>query len=156
MHDVYPCNRSFLSKEKTQVIDTFEFVSVPPWQDPSFLSKKYLKEGLNPAQIAAETFSCQRNVTKQLKRFGIPLRSEDTRKIKSLSQLKFGESLRRKRVAKSKKERAVLQMIMKLRAREYSFHKIARVLNDSGIPTKTGRGKWHARFVQRLLMRKAQ
>jgi len=154
--DVNPCNSSFLHPSYLQVVDSFEFVSIPKWRDASFLHQKYGKEGLSPAQIAAETFSCRSNVTKQLKRHGITLRQQDQKPVKTISQLKYGERIWKEKLAKDRKERSVLYTIRKLYARHYSYHQIARFLNDSGVPTKTGRGKWHARFVQKLLDRSKQ
>lgn len=153
MHGVSSRNQFFLQASKIQITDSFEFISIPKWRNASFLHEKYVKEGRSPAQIAAETFSCRSNITEQLKLRGIVLRNGDKPKVKTISQLKYGERIWRKKLSKDRKERSVLNTIGKLHARHYSYHQIAHFLNDSGIPTKTGRGKWHARFVQKLLHR---
>lgn len=144
---------SLRTTSRPEVIDIFEFDHIPKFKDKFFLTEKYVKEGLSPAQIATQIFSGRGTVTKYLRVLGIPLRKEDEPKVKTVNQLKFGERLWRNKVAKQKKERAVLNTIRKLRARHYSYHQIARFLNDSGVPTKTGRGRWHARFVKKLLDR---
>ena len=153
MQDVRWYDDSFRTTSQPEVIDIFEFDHIPKFRDKFFLTEKYVKDGLSLTQIAALIFSGRSTVTKYLRQFEIPLRQEDVPKVKTASQLKFGERLRRNKVAKQKKERAVLNTIRKLRARHYSYHQIARFLNDSGVPTKTGRGKWHGRFVKKLLDR---
>jgi DNA invertase Pin-like site-specific DNA recombinase len=49
-------------------------------------------------------------------------------------------------------ELRALDLILELRARGYSLHKIARTLEARGIPTKRG-GKWAAATVRKLLAR---
>jgi DNA invertase Pin-like site-specific DNA recombinase len=49
-------------------------------------------------------------------------------------------------------EQRALELILELRARGYSLHKIARTLEARGIPTKRG-GRWAAATVRKLLAR---
>jgi DNA invertase Pin-like site-specific DNA recombinase len=49
-------------------------------------------------------------------------------------------------------EQRALDLILELRARGYSLHKIARTLEARGIPTKRG-GKWAAATVRKILAR---
>jgi hypothetical protein len=39
----------------------------------------------------------------------------------------------------------------KLREQGFSYWKIADVFNSMKVPTKTGRGRWHARAIQNVL-----
>jgi|GEM_PF-2950932 len=119
---------------------------------PSFLYQKYVAEGLNPAQIAAQTFSCRATVMARLRAFGIPPRHE-AEGYKTRSQLGFGEAIRRGRVVAHQREQAAIRKMQKLRERNWSYWKIAEVMNDWGVKTKTGKGKWHARPVQQILDR---
>lgn len=143
---------SFLSTQALEVADTFEFVYTPLFEDRSFLYQKYIVEGLNPAQIAALSFSCRTTILARFRAFGIPLRHE-AEGYKTRSQLGFGQAMRQGRVVAHQREQAAIRKMQKLRDRGWSFWKIADVMNDWGMKTKTGKGKWHARSVQQILNR---
>jgi hypothetical protein len=141
---------SFLLNPAIKVTETLEFVYVPLFEDRSFLYQKYVVEGLNPAQIAAQTFSCRTTIMARLRAFDIPLRHE-AEGYKTRSQLGFGQTMRQNRVIANQRELAAIRKMQKLRERGWSYWKIADVMNDWGIRTKTGKGKWHARSVQQIL-----
>lgn len=105
-------------------------------------------EGLSIADIAIQTFSSTSTVHKYLSRYNLPLRSTDT---KTRSRLRYGESLKNGRVCGERKELRTIAKMQDLRDRRFSYWKIADVFNSMKIPTKTGRGKWHARYIQKLL-----
>ena len=52
-------------------------------------------------------------------------------------------------------ELAVVDRIVAERSRGASYWSIARALTDEGVPTKGGRGEWHANTVRRLHLRAA-
>lgn len=143
MHDSVP---SFLSSE---VVDIFEFVHIPLFKDREFLYQKYVVERLSPEEIAAEISSCRTTVSKHLKVFKVPLRKAD----RTRSQLGYGETWRNRQIAFHKREQEIITKMRELRATGWSYWKIADVLNVWKIPTKTQRGKWHARSVQQILDR---
>jgi len=70
---------------------------------------------------------------------------------KNKTQLGFGEAWKKRQIVASKKEQEIIDKMKKLRAEGLSYWKIADVLNAWGIPTKTRRGRWHARTVQKIL-----
>ena len=63
----------------------------------------------------------------------------------------FGEAWKKRQLIANKKEQELIEKMKKLRAEGLSFWKIADVFNAWGIPTKTKRGRWHARTVQKIL-----
>jgi hypothetical protein len=141
---------SFLSDLTLEVTDVFEFTYIPLFKDRSFLSRKYVEERLTPGEIAAEIFSCRTTIIKYQKNFGIPLRHEDEG-YRNRSHLKYGEQVRKREIVAHKLEQAVIRKMRKLRDRGWSYWKIADVLNDWGVRTKSRRGKWHARTVKQIL-----
>lgn len=50
-----------------------------------------------------------------------------------------------------KREQEVITKVQDLRQRGFSYWKIAAILNAMKVPTKTRRGRWHARSVQMIL-----
>jgi len=79
----------------------------------------------------------------------IQLRSEDQPEV---SQLLFGKKRVNGRVVEDKIELAALNKMKALRAKCYSYLKIAQVMNDLGIKPKSG-GKWHLKVVYGILNR---
>lgn len=120
------------------------------YKNPAFLHQKYVAERLSTKEISRLIFSSRSTVSKYLKKYGIPIRPQDQHH-RTRSQLRFGEAWRNRKVVAHRKELATLRKIQKLRQNGMSFWKIADVLNALGTRTKTRRGKWHARYVQKVL-----
>lgn len=133
-----------------EVDDIIDFDVVPKWQDPSFLRQKYVEENLSIDEIAALTFSASSTVHKHLKRFGIALRGSGEN-IRPQRRLCYGQKIVGRRVEEHKAERTTIAKMQDLRQRGFSYWKIAEILNAMRVPTKTRRGRWHARSVQKVL-----
>jgi hypothetical protein len=58
----------------------------------------------------------------------------------------YGYDRRGTLLIQNEREQAVIQQITEMQARGLSLHRIAKVLNDAGIPAKKG-GKWYAASV---------
>ncbi len=123
---------------------------LPRYRSESFLRQKYLVERLSIKEIAAEIFSSRTAVASALKRFGIPIRPSDVTH-KTRAQLRYGEAWRNRQVVVHKREQENLAKMQKLRDQGFSYWKIADVLISMKVPTKTGRGPWHARAIQKML-----
>ena len=123
---------------------------VPLFKSESFLRQKYEVERLSVAEIAGQIFSSRTAVAKYLKACNIPIRPNDVEN-KSRSQLKYGEAWRNRQVVQHKREQQNIQKMKDLRGKGFSYWKIADILNSLKIQTKTGRGSWHARSVQKTL-----
>jgi len=89
-------------------------------------------------------------IAKYLKLYGISPRPNDVMN-KTRSQLRYGEAWKKRMVTMDRRETENIGKMKKLRDQGFSYWKIADVLNSMGIPTKTGRGKWHARAIQKIL-----
>jgi len=50
-----------------------------------------------------------------------------------------------------KRELENIKKMKELRERGYSYWKIAEIFNSMKIPTKTKRGKWHAKSIHQIL-----
>lgn len=85
-----------------------------------------------------------------LKRFEIPIKAQD-QLLKTKQQLRFGKMRRKRQIVANQRELAAIEKMKALRAQGFSYWKIADVLNTMGVRTKTGRGKWQARSVQKTL-----
>jgi AICAR transformylase/IMP cyclohydrolase PurH len=120
---------------------------IPLFRSESYLRQKYEVEKLSTKEIAAEIFSSRTAVSGWLKAYGIPIRTS----YKTASHLRYGEALRRRKVVIHRREQQYIEKMNQLRAQGFSYWKIADVLNSMKIPTKTGRGCWHARSVQQIL-----
>ena len=126
------------------------FRSIPLHKDKSFLLENYVQKGLNIAEVAALCFSTRCAVRNGLTKFDIPIKTQDEL-LKTKQQLKFGETRRKRQIVANQRELAAIEKMKALRAQGFSYWKIADVLNTMGVRTKTGRGKWQARSVQKTL-----
>jgi IS30 family transposase len=130
-----------------------EFLYQKLFKNEEFLRRKYLEERLSTAQIAAQIFAVRSTVAKYLKRFGIPLRSEDEAHGLNKGQLAYGEKRRSNKVSDHQRELRTLARIRELRELGHSYHAIAAILTAMGVPTKTRGAHWHATTVMKILKR---
>ena len=123
---------------------------IPLFRSESYLRQKYEAEKLSIKEIAAEIFSSRTAVAAHIKAYGIPIRPNDLLH-KTRAQLRYGEAWRKRQVAIHQRERDNIEKMRQLRAQRFSYWKIADVFNSMKVPTKTGRGRWHARSIQTVL-----
>ena len=133
-----------------QITETIQVSQPQLYRDRDFLHQKYVVERLSTKEIAAQISSSRTAVSSGLKRFGIPIRPCDAAN-KTRSQLRYGEAWRKRQVVAHQRELESIEKMKRLRERGFSYWKIADVFNSMKIPTKTGRGRWHARAVQKVL-----
>jgi len=133
-----------------QVTKTIQVSQPELYKDRDFLHRKYVLERLSTKEIAAEIFSSRTAVASALKRFQIPIRPNDT-SSRNRSQIRYGEAWRKRQVVIHQREQANIEKMKALRGQGFSYWKIAAVFNSMKIPTKTGRGRWHARAIQKIL-----
>lgn len=139
--------RKFLTPP-SELSKTIEFSVHGQVKNPEFLHEKYVVEKLSIAEIARLTSSSESTVLKYLRKAGVKSRGVAG---KSKSRLAYGEAWRHKQVVPHKAELATIERINSLRSQGFSYWKIAEILNSMKVPTKTRRGKWHARYVQKIL-----
>jgi hypothetical protein len=125
----------------------------PPYRNKFFLQQKYVEERLSCEEIASQIFSARTTVLKYLKLHNIPIREVGSN-IKRVKGLAYGKKIKTRNLAEHQRESDAITKMKELREKGFSFWKIADVLNTMKIPTKTRKGRWHARTVQAILMRK--
>lgn len=120
-----------------------------PFKDESVLRTLYLDKMRSITAIAEELASSRQSIKKYLLLFGIPLRPEDSRRM---YRKRFGiRPLRNQAAQMSKAGMETLRFMQSLRAQGLSYGRIAKVLNEMGKKTKTGKGKWYANTVFKIL-----
>ena len=87
---------------------------------------------------------------KYLRLARIPIRTADK---KTRSRLAYGEAWKDGRVVPHERELANIEKMNELRDKGFSYWEIADILNGMNFSTKTRKGKWHARYVQKLIER---
>lgn len=132
------------------VIDTIQLASPKPTLSESFLKEKYLKEGLSSKEIAKLAFSSRATVTNYLNKYGIPLKKVTRR---TNGGHRFGFRRYGGRSILMKKEQEVMEMIKLYRFQGYSYQKIADILNNQKIQTKTKNGFWYSKVVRQIFLR---
>ncbi len=123
-----------------------------PFKDKSFLHQKYVVEGLSCDEIASQIFSARTTVLKYLKIHGIPVREVGINQ-KRVRGLTYGQKVKERCLAEHHRELDAILKMKELREKGFSFWKIADVLNTMRVPTKTRKGRWHARSVHSILVR---
>ncbi len=140
-----------LSKPLT-LVDRFEFNWQKPFKNAQLLHKNYVVDRLSAIEIAKK-FSCSKSTfLKYLKLNNIPIR-EACVAIHKNRNVRYGEKNRSRRRMSHEREQEVIQKMVFLRDKGYSYRKIAEILDTMKIPTKTRKTKWQARVVQEILKR---
>ena len=80
-----PSEQFFLQLQPSVIID---FRITPLYKDESFLRENYLEKGLNIAELAGLCFSSRCAVRNSLKRFNIPIKTQD-QLLKTPQRLKY-------------------------------------------------------------------
>ena len=124
----------------------------PLYKNKFFLQQKYVEERLSCEEIAAQIFSARTTVLKYLKLHNIPIREvgSNTKRVRGLG---YGKKIKARNVAEHQREVDAILKMKELRKKGYSYWKIADVLSTMKVPTKTRKGRWHARTVQAILLK---
>ncbi len=133
-----------------EIVDTIDFYHTPLFKDKSFLYQKYVVEGRSCDEIAAQIFSARTTILKYLKAHKIPVKEVGQNIIKR-RHVAYGKRMLRRTEVTHLKELATINKMHVLRNQGFSYWKIADILNSMGIRTKTNRGRWHARTIQKIL-----
>lgn len=131
-----------------QFTEIVSFPVEPVYKNYSFLRQKYVEERLSAGEIADEIVSARSTVLKHLRLAGIPIRAADK---KTRSRLAYGEAWKDGRVVPHERELKNIEKMRQLRAKGFSYWEIADILNGMNILTKTRKGRWHARYIQKVL-----
>jgi len=122
------------------------------FKSKEILSQKYIVERLSANEIAKQLGTARSTVLKYLKIHGIPVRATGQNIHKRAGYgLAYGRRIVNRQEIVSKREQAYIAKMKDLRVQGFSYWKIADILNTLKVPTKTGRGRWHARSVQQIL-----
>jgi hypothetical protein len=113
----------------------------------------YVRDKLSLKQIALRMGVSRDYVRKTLFRKGIPV-IHGRRETDLTGQIPYGWRRREGKLVPFRREQKVIEQMQAARERGVSLHKIAKRLNERGVPTKAG-GMWHARSVSQILDRKA-
>ncbi len=124
----------------------------PLYKNKFFLQQKYVEERLSCEEIAAQIFSARTTVLKYLKLHNMPIREvgSNTKRVRGLG---YGKKIKARNVAEHQREVDAILKMKELRKKGYSYWKIADVLSTMKVPTKTRKGRWHARTVQAILLK---
>ncbi len=124
----------------------------PPYKNKFFLHQKYVEERLSCEEIAVQIFSARTTVLKYLKLHSIPIREigSNTKRVRGLA---YGKKVKSRNLAEHQRELDAISKMKELREKGFSYWKIADVLNTMKVPTKTRKGRWHARTVQSILFK---
>jgi hypothetical protein len=135
-----------------QLADIIDVPWTPRYLDKDFLQQKYEVERLSAEELAALVPCAVSTVIKYLRVHGIAVRDSGDN-IRRQRGVGYGRRIAGREQVEHKAELATIAKMADLRRQGFSYWKIADILNSMKIPTKTRRGKWHARSVQQILDR---
>lgn len=124
--------------------------SYPLFMDKQVLLRKYVYERLTVKEMAGELGTARSTISKYLRKHGIPLRNTPMRWAPGRG-LAYGKRIVNRQEVAHKREQENICKMQELREKGFSYWKIADAFNTLKVPTKSGRGKWHARSVQQIL-----
>lgn len=134
------------------LIDHINFNWKKPFKEADVLHQNYVVARVSAEEIAKK-FSCTKStILKYVRLNNIPVR-EACVAINKNKNVRYGEKNRSRRRVHHEREREVIQKMVSLREKGYSYRKIAEVLDTMKVPTKTRKRKWQARVVQEILNR---
>lgn len=109
------------------------------------------QQKLTSSEIAKDFGVARSTVSKHLKKLGIPTygMGQNKKRVRGVSY--GGKVLITGQTIKLSTEQKTLSAIRIWRSQDKTFREIADLLNVQGIPTKTGRGKWHGKTIQQIL-----
>ena len=138
--------------QKAHLFEMIEFIYKPLWRSRTFLTEKYIENGVSIAQIAAETLSSRATVRAALIEFGIPLRKQGKPGLRP-AQVPYGYRRSEGLLVPHLGEQRVIQSIQKMSKDGLSYRRICDFLTSVGVSTKNkGRG-WHPEMIRRILNR---
>ena len=135
---------------KTAIISIVK--TLPITFNRDVLHEKYIVQGRNLRQIAAEFSSSKTAVRGALVRFGIPLRGVGSGPT-SPQALPFGKRRAGERVVDHAGEQRTLASILKMHREGLSQCAIARILTEMKVPTKRQGAGWRQETVRKILLR---
>ena len=105
-------------------------------------------------EIAEDFSSSVATIMKYMDEYEIPRSKAGSNRTKPAGLgLGYGQQNRNRQIIPNKRELQNIEKMKQLRDDGFSYWKIADIFNSMGIPTKTKRGRWHARSVQSILDR---
>jgi DNA invertase Pin-like site-specific DNA recombinase len=121
------------------------------------LYKLHIFEKMTTKEMAKKLGVSRSTVSKYMKIYKIPRKGVGVAKNRKRG-LAFGRSNSAWGYKDNTREQKIIEEIVRLRETEVkgrspSYQEIANSLNGMAVPTKTGKGKWHARTVHSIYMR---
>ena len=117
-----------------------------PIQKSELLRKLYLGKDLSSYEISKLTGWPRSSISDALRALSI---KKETRKSPALC---FGERFTGSKRVPHKGEQKLIEKMISLREKGYSFKRISEYLNDKNIPTKLG-GSWYPSTVKDIVKR---
>lgn len=134
------------------ITDFIPFFTTPAFKQPEFLHREYIEKSRTVQEIATEIGSSKSTVLKHLREFGIAVREVGAPQRRKRG-LAYGKRVVARVQVDHKQELETIEKIKQLRAKGFSYWKIADALNTLGVKTKTRNSIWHATTVMGILKR---
>ncbi|KYG66819.1 hypothetical protein AZI86_07210 [Bdellovibrio bacteriovorus] len=133
------------------LVDSITFFAKPRQKDASFLREKYLVEELSTQQIADICFSSRSTIVRHLKLNRIALREIDVARNLRAAQIPYGQKLLHGNLVPCRSELLMIEKMLRLRNKGFSYQRISELLNNWETPTKNKDSRWHATTVMKIL-----
>lgn len=104
------------------------------------------------SQIARENNCSHSTIIKYLRTFDVQ-REDRKNSLNIKGKLAYGSKVLNDRVVDDKNEQAIIRKMLLLHVSGNSYRKIAEVLNENKVPTKTYSKKWDPKTVFQILCR---
>lgn len=132
-----------------KLVDFIERSSPQTKLNEVVLRQKYVVEGLSLKQISIEFLYSKNTIRKQLIGYGIPLRQSHKQHGRHATP-RYGTKVVKGKVVSHLAEKRVVDTVIELRNKGFSFKQIADFLSKLSIPTKRKGQKWHKEVVRHI------
>ena len=121
--------------------------TTPLYKNKAFLKQKYEVEKLSARQIAVLIGCSHAAVNRAIKHFNFVTQAHQG------GWAGYGFKLHHGVLVPHVREQIIIRRILRWREAKWSFTRIAKALNRSGISTPSKKGKWHASNIKRIWLR---
>lgn len=126
-------------------------LKIPISQVSSELLRNYYEvQKMSTKEMAKRLETSSSVIQKYLEEYGIKPRPVGSN-VKRKRGVAYGQKIIRGQAQVLLKERENIEKMQELRANGFSYWKIAEIFNSMKIPTKTKKGKWHAKTICSIL-----
>jgi len=136
-----------LIPSSSQIVAESDISTKKLYRNEDFLRQKYCVEKLSARQIAVLIGCAHSAVNRAIQRFDLD------KHLTHSGWIEYGFKMEHGKIVAHVREQITISRMVRWRDSEWSFQRIAAELNQRGIRTPAGKGRWYGPTVKRIIAR---